>query len=399
MPQINSLTTQIAQLNTQIAQVTDGGSSPSTGNGLTDQRDEAISELSQLVGIQTFTQPDGTVSVYNGGNYLVDEGTASQVDVAQSSRQGTLVSSLQIVGINAPLQATSGQLQGLVESRDDAVGGFEDQLNSFAGTLINEFNKIYSGGQGTSGYTQTTSLNSVSDPNASINQSGLLPFTPTNGSFNIIVTNTNSGTSTTTNIPVSLLGAGHDTSLNSLAAEINKVSGLKATVANGKLNISAVGANTQFAFSDDTSGTLAALGINTFFTGSQASDIGVNDTVLQDPTKFAASSEGIGTDTSNAQTLAGFLTYSFTPPSGSATTIQNVYNTMTANVTQASANATAASTAADTLQSSLSGQNASVSGVNIDDQVIDMMNYQEAYQASAKFISTLSDLLNMLVQL
>ena len=41
-PQINSLTSQIAQLNTQIAEVTGGGQSPSTANGLTDQRNQAI---------------------------------------------------------------------------------------------------------------------------------------------------------------------------------------------------------------------------------------------------------------------------------------------------------------------------------------------------------------------
>ena len=37
--------------------------------------------------------------------------------------------------------------------------------------------------------------------------------------------------------------------------------------------------------------------------------------------------------------------------------------------------------------------------MNIDDEVVNMMNYQEAYQASAKYISTLNDLLNTLVQL
>ena len=72
---------------------------------------------------------------------------------------------------------------------------------------------------------------------------------------------------------------------------------------------------------------------------------------------------------------------------------------MTNGVTQNSANATATSNAADTLQSTLSSQETAFSGVNIDDEVVNMMNYQEAYQASAKYISTLSDLLSMLVQL
>jgi flagellar hook-associated protein 1 FlgK len=397
-PEINSLTGQIAQLNTQIAEVTDGGKSDSTANGLADQRNQAITSLSQLVGVQVNTQPDGSVSIYNGGNALVDEGIAQQVNVAESTSQGITISTLQIQGTNAPLQATSGQLQGLVNSRDEVLGGFQEQLNSFTSTLTNEFNRIYSSGQGTTGYTQTASLNAVSDADAPLDQAGLgLPLTPTNGSFQIIVTNTQKGTSTANNIPVALLGSGHDTTLNSLAAEINGVSGLSAKVSNGTLSISSTSANTQFAFGADTSGTLAALGINTFFTGSQAGNIGVNNTLLQDPTKFAASTQGVGTDTSNAQTLAGFLTLPLAAQNGA--TIQTLYNSMTTGVTQNSANATAAANAADTMQSQLSSQVTSFSGVNIDNEVVQMMDYQEAYQASAKYISTLSTLLNTLVQL
>ena len=397
-PQINSLTSQIAKLNIQISEMTGGGQSPSDANGLSDQRNQAINSLSQLIGIQVNTQPDGSVSIYNGGNYLVDEGFSQQVDVAESANRGIEVSTLQIAGINSPLQATSGQLQGLVNSRDDVLGGFQDQLNSFTTTLTNEFNKIYSGGQGTTGYTQTASLNPVSDPDAPLNQAGLgLPLTPTNGSFQIIVTNTQTGTSTTNNIAVPLLGPGHNTTLNSLAAEIDNVAGLSATVSNGTLSISSTSANTQFAFGTDTSGTLAALGINTFFTGSQAGSIGVNNTLLQDPTKFAASTQGVGTDTSNAQTLAGFLTLPLASQNGA--TIQTLYNNMTTGVSQSSANATAAANAADTLQTQISSQVTDDSGVNIDDEVVNMMDYQEAYQASAKYISTLSGLLNTLVQL
>jgi flagellar hook-associated protein 1 len=395
-PQINILTSQIAALNTQIEQATSGGTSASSANGLSDQRNLAVSQLAQLIGIQVNQQPDGTLSVYNGGNYLVDEGTASKVEVAPSSNRGIPISTIEIEGSNAPLQATSGQLQGLVSSRDDALGVFQDELNSFAGTLTNEFNKVYSGGQGISAYTQTTSLNPVSDPNVSLNQAGLA-FTPTNGSLQLIVTNTQTGRSTMSSIPVALLGAGHSTTLNSLAAEINGVSGLSATVSSGKLTISATGTNTQFAFGADTSGTLAALGINTFFTGSQAGSIGINSTVLQDPTKFAASSQGVGTDTTNAQTLAGFLTQPLASQNGA--TIQTLYDNLTSTVTQGSANATAAANAADTIQSSLNSQATAESSVNIDDQVVNMMNYQQAYQASAKYISTLSSLLAMLVQL
>jgi flagellar hook-associated protein 1 len=393
---INRLTTQIAKLNTQIEQVTAGGQLPSDASGLSDQRNQALSNLAQLIGIQVNQQNDGTMSVYIGGNYLVDEGSSQRVIVAHSADRGIPISTLEIAGSNALLAPSSGQLNGLISSRDDVLGGFLDDLNSFAGTFTNEFNKVYSGGQGMSAYTQTTSLNAASSADAPINKVGL-PFAPVNGSFQVIVQNKQTGISTTTNIPVSLLGSGQTTTLNSLAASIHKLTGLSTQVNNGKLTISAADDNTQFAFGTDTSGTLAALGINTFFTGSQAGSIGVNSTLQHDSTKFAASSKGIGTDTTNAQTLAGFLTLPLSTQSGA--TVQSLYNSITTTITQASASATASANAADTLQSTLASKQTAVSGVNIDEEVINMMNYQQAYQASAKYVSTLDSLLQMLVKL
>ncbi len=62
---INSLTTQIADLNRQIANVQGTGHAP---NGLLDQRDQAISDLSQFVQVTTVAAADGTVGVFLGGS-------------------------------------------------------------------------------------------------------------------------------------------------------------------------------------------------------------------------------------------------------------------------------------------------------------------------------------------
>jgi flagellar hook-associated protein 1 FlgK len=393
---INTLTTQIANLNVKIAQITGGGQSDSAAVGLTDQRNQAVSNLSKLIGVHVTDQPDGSVIVDLNGAGLVNEGTAQQVSVSYSSDRGMTISTIKINGTNAVVDPPSGQLRGLLTSRDQVLGGFEDQLNAFAGTLANEFNKVYSGGQGLSGYSQITGTNAVTSADASLDQAGL-PFAPTNGSFQIIVTNQKTNASTTTTVPVTLLGPGHTTSLNGLAAEINGISGLSAQVVNGKLSISATDANTQFAFGKDTSGTLAALGINTFFTGSNADTLAVNSAVVQDPTKFAASSGGVGADTNTAQILANFLTQPLATQNGAS--VQTLYNSLTTNVTQSSANAKAASDAADTMQSTLLGKETAASGVNLDDEVVSMLNYQQAYQASARYISVLNNLLTMLTQL
>jgi flagellar hook-associated protein 1 len=123
----------------------------------------------------------------------------------------------------------------------------------------------------------------------------------------------------------------------------------------------------------------------------------VNNSLVQDPTKFAASTGGVGIDANNAQTLASFLTQPLASQKGA--TVQDLYNNLTTSVTQGSANATASASAADAVHSTLSNQETAASGVNLDDEVVNMLQYQESYQASARFIATLSNLLTLLTQI
>ena len=51
-------------------------------------------------------------------------------------------------GSNVPLSITSGEIGGLINSRDQILGGFVDQLNSLASTFASEFNQLYSTGPG-----------------------------------------------------------------------------------------------------------------------------------------------------------------------------------------------------------------------------------------------------------
>ena len=298
------------------------------------------------------------------------------------------------------MDATSGQLYGLTNARDDILGNYLDQLDSFSSTLAFEFNKVYSAGQGLDGFTSLTSEFAVQSPNEALNQAGL-PFTPNDGSFQVTVYENQNGTEVpvqTGSVAVQLDGTPQDTTLNSLAASLNSINGLSATVtSNGKLDLQSTSANEQFAFSGDTSGVLAALGLNTFFTGSSAEDLGVSANLQANPGLFAASQGGLAADTNNASVMAGFMDQPLTSQNGAS--ISNLYDNLVANVSQGSALATSAATSAQTFQQTLQGQETSISGVNIDEEVMNMLQYQESYEASAKYISALQTLLQTLVQL
>ena len=394
--QINTLLSKIATLNVQIAGVQSGNPQSNAAVGLSDQRNQALQDLSQLTNVTVEKQPDGTLNILAGGDLLVYGGTAKQVKTVSASVNGRTADSIEVVESQSTLKSTSGKVAGLVAARDQVLGGYLDQLNSLTGTIINEFNKAFSTGQGLNGYSQITSQNAVHSAFTPLDASGL-PFTPVNGSFQLLVKNQTTGQTATTNIQVQLHGLAGDTSLNDIATQINAVAGVSASVANGKLTIKSAGSDQQIAFANDTSGALAALGLNTFFTGKDAFSIGVNADIQSDPSKFAASRGGIGADTQGASLLANFMNHPLDSQNGA--TLATLYDHVASSVAQGSALAKSVATTDSTFQQTLSSQHLAVSGVNIDEEAVNLIQYQATYQASAKYISTLTTLLNTLVQL
>lgn len=395
--EVNSKLAQVANLNLRIQQAEGGNVSKSDAVGLRDQRTTVLNDLAKIIDIRTQEQPAGDVSVYSNGDYLIFEGTYRPVESTNVVRDGLTTSLLRIKETEAPVASSSGKLAGLLSSRDEIVSGFLTKLNDLAKTLAGEFNKVYSTGQGQVGFSSVSSLKAIGNPNTPLDQAKL-PFTPVNGSFEIQVKNSQSNQVTTKTITVDLNGLDEDTSLTSLASQIDAIDGISAKVdSDGKLNISADSSNMTFSFANDTSGTLAALGINTFFTGSTAQDIGINAKLQTSPQYFAASLGGAGNDAKNAERLASFLQ---TPLSGqSGLSIANVYDKLVSDVSDGSSRTKAAADGFRTFEKTLSGQYLAVTGVSIDEETVRLLTYQRMFQASARVITTINEMLDTLIKL
>jgi flagellar hook-associated protein 1 FlgK len=394
---INRLLEEISKLNRQIVQAEGGAVVKSDAVGLRDKRGMALEELAQIINIKVVEQEHGDVTVFAGGEYLVFQGTFREVGVVLHSDRGLSAAEIRIKATDAPLNVSSGKLYGLVTARDAVLGGFLDQLNGFAQTLMFEFNKIYSSGQGMAGYRDLTSEFTVDNVQTALDQAAL-PFTPVNGSLQIQVFNKQTGLTKSTDIPIRLNGLGDDTTLQDLADQIDAIDGLAAQITPSReLRVFTESANLSFAFARDTSGAVAALGLATFFTGSSASDIGISRLVRDDPSMFAASSGGIGSDTQNAVLLAGFLDRPLEAQGGA--TIADMYDRLTGEVTQQSSVTKAVSAGFRVFHSTLDGQRLAISGVNLDEEAIQLITFQRTYQAAARYIATVNELLNMLVSL
>ncbi len=391
----DGLADQIAQLNGQIT--TAEGGTGGSANSLLDARDAAVKQLSQLVNITTVN--DGTnENVYIGSDALVSGTTNRGITTNQTETNGLVTESLAFKSDNGSMNVTSGQIGALINVNSQ-IGDTVTQVNSLANNLTFEMNKVYSSGQGLNGFSSVTSTNQVTDPTAQLDTaaSGLTNI-PTNGSFVVHVTNKTTGLSTSTLVKVDADGLNNDdTSLNSLTADLNGVNGVTATINGGKLTIASSDPDDQISFSQDSSGVLASLGINSFFTGTDASNIAVNQTVVNDPTMLAAAKNGSPDDNQTALAIANLQSQPMSGLGGSTLTAS--YQSIVNNVSNAAAAAKTNAEATQTVQDTLTAQRESLSGVDLNEEAVNMMTQQRAFQGAARLITTVNTMMDEIMNL
>lgn len=135
-----------------------------------------------------------------------------------------------------------------------------------------------------------------------------------------------------------------------------------------------------------------------FFTGSDASDIGVNSALLNDPSLVQAS--GTSGATGDNQVALALAQLADTPQAAlNNMTYSQSYTQTVANMGQALSNTNDQVNSQQAIQSMLTQQRESVSGVSIDEEVSNLTVYQRAYEANARVISVVDELLTTLIGL
>lgn len=395
--EINRLTSSIAQLNQRIVQLEGGRSSGSDAVGLRDERIQLLNELASVVNVRAVEQPSGSVTVYVGGEYLVADSTQRPVQYSLSKDGDKLIPLVKIVDTDSPLTVTSGRLKGLYDARERALANTMQELDGFAAKLIERFNSIHTQGQGLEGYASITSSFATDDTTAPLDLAGL-STTVKNGSFELTVHDLESGVNKTSTIRIQLTGGAGDSSLEDIRDQISAVSGLSATVTpEGGLKIGTTNPKLRFAFANDDSGFLTAVGLNAFFVGNSASTIAINDQIISNPRLLAGSLSGIGGGTENAVRLA----QAFDEPLGEldGQSLKQSYEELVVIRTQDINVQQGTTDGLRNFYKTLESQYLASSGVNLDEEAIKMIFYQRAFQASSRVIKTSSEMLDVLVNL
>ncbi len=391
----NDILTQIAAVNQQIV-LSEGGSGQA--HALRDQRDVLLSQLSQYMDISVNEQPNGAIDVFVGSLPIVLGNKSRGVEIRTTTANDQLKIELVISADGSVLAPQSGKLGAQVKAREEDVIAGIRALDEFANHLIYEVNKVHSQGQGTEGFSSVTGASILKDAGLPLNDPAAgLAFTPTHGRFKIFVTQTSTGQRVESSINVDLDGIGADTSLTDLVNSLNGVANITASISSdNRLVLQVNNGDYQISFGEDSSGVLAALGINTFFTGADAATIAVNDVVMKDSSYLATSRNGSPVDNSNALAMARLGQQS--PVTGKASIAQKweaQVQTLAIKIGQARQQLDAATLVRENLQV----QQQSYSGVNIDEETINLLAFQRAYQGSARFLGVVDEMMQTLLQL
>ena len=275
--EVNGLTTQIATLNGQIATATGLGQDT---NALQDQRGQLLSQLSNLIDIDTISTNNTslTVTAANGAALVVGSQSTPLTTQVGSDGVNHIFSGTQDI----TTYISGGQLAGLVDARDKGIPGIQQQLNSMTQSFVTAFNTQHQAG---------------------------------------------------------------------------------------------------FDLNGTAGGAFFAIGNST----KPAESVSV---AITDPSRVAASSDATAGNNANALVLANLQTQAI---SGSQS-VMDMYTGAVTTLGNEVSTATNEQNAGQLVLTQIQNQRSSYSGVNLDEESINMSRFQQAYQAAAQVLSVINSL-------
>lgn len=317
-------------------------------------------------------------------------------------------------GDGARLQ--EGELAALLATRDQYAAEYAQELEVLADAIIWQVNYQHSQGAGLEHYSYEYGSTKVEDTGAALGEShipyaGKLQSGGVSFAFYDADTGESLGVETLDFSSVTPGTSNFDPgqhSLEDVAAAINaSFSGqLQADIVDGRLQLTAADGVT-FEFAGDSSGLMAALGLNTFFTGSDISDMAVDQDLAADTDRINAamvnaSGAVASGDNTNALALGELAEKEVSLDSLYVNSSQTLSEHLHAIISQVGADTDTAArnyTQASALAEDLDERQQEVAGVSLDEELTNLTRYQQAYQAASKLIQTANEMFEVVMAL
>src|SRR5712671_2249836 len=453
----NNLMSQIATINNQLAANPLGGTSPDASTAaLLDQRDQYITQLSELMDIRVTTNGANQVTVFtSSGVQLVGneaarlsfnaQGTVSPNTLWNSDPSKSNLGSVVVsygTGGSIDLTATggikSGKIAAYTELRDKSLVEAQNQLDQFAASLSSALSD-----KTTAGTAVTSGLQAGFD----LNVTGLMAGNVIHVTYTDTATNTQRQVSIVRVDDASVLPLPNSATAdpNDQVVGVDFSGGMASVVA--QLNTALGGSNLQFSGAGSTLTVLNNTGFSTVnaasvtatqtnltngsaelslftdngtpytgaiaATGAQVTGLAgrltVNNALVADPSKLVLYSASTAAgDTTRSDFILSQLTtarFQYSPASGVGSASAPFKGTLLSYMQQfVSAQGAAADAAAqvadgqDVVLNTLQQKISSTSGVNIDEEMAHLLSLQNAYSANARVMSTVNEMYKTLMQ-
>ncbi|MEO3989043.1 flagellar hook-associated protein FlgK [Pseudocitrobacter cyperus] len=378
--QINNYANQIASLNDKISRLTGVGAGASP-NELLDQRDQLVSELNKLVGVEVSVQDSGTFNVTMANGYTLVQGSnARQLAAVPSSSDPTRTTVAYVDNVAGNIEIpekllNTGSLGGLLTFRSQDLDQTRNSLNQMALAFADAFNQQHAQGIDANG------------------DEGKAFFTI--GSPSVVANSKNSGNAT-------------------LAAEVTDASSVQATdyrvsYKNGEWQVTRLSDNTTVkAQEKDGALNFAGLSVkvsgtpaeNDSFTVKPVSDAIVNMSVaISDESELALGiddAENGESDNRNGQALLDLQNGKLV---GGSKTFNDAYAALVSDIGNKTSTLKTSSTTQSNVVTQLGNQQQSISGVNLDEEYGNLQLFQQYYLANAQVLQTASTLFDALINI
>jgi flagellar hook-associated protein 1 FlgK len=390
---INNITGKMADLNKQIVSVKGSGQNP---NDLLDERDALYKELSSLINVQSREDEQGNLVVSTNGLQLVNGSDSYDLKTKGFTDDKTIPKNedkLIHTQTGNEIRPTNGKIDAWMDMRDEKLDFYRGRLDKLAATMVKEFNSQHKKGydaNGVDGGEFFKPIDEDSDQSA-ISQLDLTANIKDleNGLDKIAAGNKNIDTF----VELDTLG-------NSLSGNY-QVEVTENTSNSDQLDIVISDADGNEVYSDT--------GINVDETINLSVEIDGGISVDTDPSVVAnndftltLNKEGkrnISLDKSigngeNANALANLFNSDEVIEGAS---IEGYFRTIVTSVGAESSRSQQMKNNQDVVLKQLNTLDRSVSGVSLDEEMANLIKYQQSYAAAAKYINKTDQLLETLM--
>ncbi len=403
---INEIAVEIASLNDQISKVQAFGNQP---NDLRDRRDALLDELTKIVNVNYFENLDGTITVDIGGHALVIGIYYSQLEAQrdpsngmwyrvawQDTNSALVVNGVRLEGGLDPENGAlvAGKLGGAFFARDLVVPEMIQELNTLASGLIEAVNGLHALGYG---------LPSGGMASEGARVASVYPPLPS-GAVESVATSRDlarglgGGTYT-----LEVRDNGGEWQFRLLDWSGNPVAiravGSSAFTTEWQAiplgQVYETGRGIAIAFGQTGATGTVSFQYDNFFAGRGSSDIDISQWVREDPRRVAAAQDEVASgDNRQALAVAGLQREAIITGGYSADAF---YGSIITRLGLSARQALAMTANAEAIAQHLERRKAEVSGVDLDEETADLLRFQRAYQAAARVMTVLDEMLDRLI--